>query len=260
MRVLICDDEPLARQRLDDLLRACEGVQAVGAANNGIEALEQVDRHRPDLLLLDIEMPRLDGFDVVERLARNDSSPAQAPPLIVFATAFPKFAVAAFESGALDFLTKPIRQSRLEKALQKARRALEQREGEQRLEELSRQLEQLRANHRQPDEARHLWVQRRGEMYRLNLDTVDWVRAEGEYVRLHVGSDSYLHRDVLSTMMKQLDPVRFLRVHRSFAVNLDRVSSVRRSTYGDWKLVLTSGPELPIGRTYRQEIRARLSL
>ena len=121
MRVLICDDEPLASQRLADLLTRCAGVEVVGSASNGQEALQLVSTVKPDLLLLDIEMPRFDGFDVVEELSMAQRSGPGEPPLIIFVTAYPRFAANAFDASALDFLTKPVRHSRLESALAKAR-------------------------------------------------------------------------------------------------------------------------------------------
>jgi DNA-binding LytR/AlgR family response regulator len=257
MRVLICDDEPLATQRLGDLLHYCDDVEVVGCAETGQEALDQIAAARPDLLLLDIEMPRFDGFDVVEQLMPG-AAPAGYNPLVIFVTAYPRFATDAFDTGALDFLTKPVRLARLQSALARARKALAARESERRLVELSRQLEALRAERQQPREERHLWVQRRGEMIRVDLDKVEWIEAEGEYVRLHLSGQSYLHRELLSSIMKQLDPDKFVRIHRSFAINRDRVSSVKRSVHGGSRLVLDGGVELPIGRTYRKSARAAL--
>lgn len=258
MKVLICDDEPLASERLADLLEMCGGAQLVGTASNGQEALDLVDALRPDLLLLDIEMPRFDGFDVVEQLSRRAPSPASPPPLIIFVTAYPRFAAAAFEAAALDFLTKPVRHARLEQALARAREAVGAREAAARLDELARQLERLRDEHREPKEQRHLWVQRRGEMVRVLIEQIDWIAAEGEYVRLHLKDQSYLYRELLSAMMTQLEPERFVRIHRSYAVNRERVTAIRRSVHGALKLLLSNGVELPVGRTYRSAARSAL--
>jgi DNA-binding LytR/AlgR family response regulator len=258
MKVLICDDEPLAAQRLGDMLVRIGGVDLVGSTSNGLEALEQIELTKPDLLLLDIEMPRFDGFDVVEQLSRTHKNEDTPPPLIVFATAYPRFATLAFETSALDFLTKPVRQARLEQALARARTALQDREARHRLADLARQLEALRSEHQQPAGLQDLWVQRRGEMVRVDLTKVDWIGAEGEYVRLNLGEQSYLHRDLMRSMMSQLDPKMFLRVHRSFAVNRKRVASLRRSLHGGSTVLLDTGVELPIGRTYRQAVRLAL--
>lgn len=259
MKVLICDDEPLASQRLSDMLVRIGGVDLVGTASNGIEALEQIALTKPDLLLLDIEMPRFDGFDVVEELAKIHKNEDTPPPLIIFATAYPRFATLAFDTGALDFLTKPVRQLRLEQALARARTALGDREARHRLADLARQLEALRSEHQQPVGLQDLWVQRRGEMVRVDLSKVHWIGAEGEYVRLNLGGEqSYLHRDLMKSMMTQLDPRMFIRVHRSFAVNRKRVASLRRSLHGGSTLLLDTGIELPIGRTYRQAVRLAL--
>ena len=258
MRILICDDEPLACERLSDLLALSEGAELVGTAANGQEALDAIALLSPDLVLIDIEMPRFDGFDVVEELSRLPRRSDAPPPLIIFVTAYPRFAADAFEAAALDFLTKPVRHARLERALERARDALAAREATARLNELAGQIATLRQEHKGPREPRHLWVQRHGEMVRVDLDQVDWVAAEGEYVRLHVGQNSYLHRNLLSALMTQLDAERFVRIHRSYAVNRARVTSVRRTVSGGSKLVLSGGLELPIGRTYRTATRAVL--
>jgi DNA-binding LytR/AlgR family response regulator len=198
-------------------------------------------------------MPVLDGFDVVETLART----AQDPPLIVFVTAYPKFAADAFDSGAIDFLTKPVRLGRLEMAMARVARAIDERSAGRRLAELAGQLAALRAERApgaQADDS-HLWVQRRGEMVRVDLGRVDWIRAEGDYVRLHLGAASYLHREPISEIAARLDPARFSRTHRSYIVNRERVVSVRRSAKGGYTLVTDSGEELPVGRSYRQRVR-----
>lgn len=255
--MLACDDEPLALERLTDMLARVPDAVLSGAAENGRDALTLIAELKPDLLLLDIEMPRLDGFDVVEELAAQERGAGAAPPLIVFVTAYPRFAAQAFDSGALDFLTKPVRFARLEQAIARARRALEDREAHRRLDELARQLDALRAERAGGDpEARHIWVQRRGELVRVDLEKVDWIRAEGEYVRLFCGEASYLHRDLISAMEEKLDQRRFVRVHRSVIVNRERVAAVRRARHGAIKVVLERGEELPVGRTYRRQAKA----
>lgn len=256
LRILACDDEPLALERLTDMLARLPDVMLAGSAENGRDTLSLIAAARPDVLLLDIEMPRLDGFDVVEELAAQLRGVGSPPPLIIFVTAYPRFAAQAFDSGALDFLTKPVRFARLEQAVARARRALDDREAHRRLDELARQLDALRAERAgEGPESRHLWVQRRGELVRVDLDKIDWIRAEGEYVRLFCGETSYLHRDLISAIIERLDERRFVRVHRSVIVNRERVASIKRARHGAIKLVLDSGEELPVGRTYRRDAR-----
>ncbi|MFA6113645.1 MAG: LytTR family DNA-binding domain-containing protein [Sphingomonas sp.] len=253
IRLLLCDDELLAIQRLQDLLGRIEGVDVVGTAANGTAALAEIAALAPDAVLLDVEMPALDGFDVVEELARAGES----APLIVFVTAYPHFAATAFETGAIDFLTKPIRLGRLQIAVDRIRRSIEDRSARARLNELAGQLDALRLERTGGDvvEARHIWVQRRGETVRVDLDRVDWVAAEGEYVRLYVGDANYLHRESLTALLEQLDPQRFTRIHRSYIVNRDRIASVRRMATGSYQLGTDAGNKLPVGRSYRRIVR-----
>ena len=255
VRVLICDDEPLALDRLHDLLAQCSSVELVGAVTGGQEALDRIGALAPDLLMIDIEMPRLDGFDVVETLLRRDWPDPDAVPLICFVTAYPQFATEAFESGALDFLSKPVRLARLEKTIDRARRALEQREALRRLGELSEQLEALRRS-RHPEDQGSLWIHRGGEMVRLDVGSLDWLEAEGEYVRLHSGGRSYLFRGSISALTERLAPSGFVRIHRSVAINRERLAAVRRARGGGMKVNLTTGVELPVGRKFRDHIEA----
>ena len=252
IRLLLCDDELLAVQRLQDLLERIEGVEVVGSAASGTAALAEIASLAPDAVLLDVEMPALDGFDVVEELARTSG----APPLIVFVTAYPHFAATAFETGAIDFLTKPIRLGRLRIAIARVRQSTEDRSARSRLTDLAGQLDALRRE-RSGDvaEHRHIWVQRRGETVRVDLDRVDWVAAEGEYVRLFLGEASYLHRESLTAILEQLDPQRFTRIHRSYIVNHDRIASIRRLATGSYQLTTDVGKHLPVGRSYRRIVR-----
>jgi DNA-binding LytR/AlgR family response regulator len=253
IRVLIVDDEALAIERLRDLLSQFAEVEVAGTATGGRAALEQAAELRPDAILLDVEMPVLDGFDVVEELARSE----RAAPLIVFVTAYPQFAVNAFETGAIDFLTKPVRLSRLEVAIERLRTALESRSARTRLDELAGQLESLRAERgAQLHERNYVWVQSRGESIRVDLDRVDWIEAEGEYVRLFVGETSYLHRESVTGMMQRLNPQRFMRIHRSYLINRDRIAAVKRRPTGSYQIVMDSRRELPVGRSYRSQVRA----
>jgi DNA-binding LytR/AlgR family response regulator len=254
LRVLAVDDEPIALDRIADMLAHISGVELIGSVGSGTQALKSVSELQPDLLLLDIEMPRLDGFDVVESLSREKAVEA---PLICFVTAYPQYASSAYETGALDFLCKPIRLPRLEKAIDRARSALDQRESVQRLKELSRQLDELRSV-RDAEPERALWVRHRGEMVRLDLADVDWVKAEGEYVRLHAGDQSYLLREPLTAFALEFRNFGFVRVHRSAAINVHRLRAIRRSR-GGTLVVLTSEAEIPVGRKFRKAVEELLS-
>lgn len=249
MRVVVCDDEILAVERLQRMLTRIDDVTITGTAQNGREALGLIAETAPDALFLDIEMPALDGFDVVEALAADADT---VPPLIVFVTAFPQFAAHAFETGAVDFLIKPVRFTRLEIAVGRVRDIIEQRDARRRLVELASQLDALRAEGGQTAApTNEIWVHRRAERVRVDLDLVELVQAEGEYVRLFVGDQSFLHRASIGSIAARLDAARFMRVHRSYIVRLDLIAKIRRKTAGGYNLLLTSRTEIPLGRLYR---------
>lgn len=252
MRLVICDDEPLAVERLRDLAARVRDAEVVATASNGRAALDVIAETAPDAVLLDVEMPALDGFDVVEALASAEGP----PPLIVFVTAYPQFAAHAFDTGAIDFLTKPVRLARLETALERVRRAMEERSSAARLADLARQLEALRAERRvEGGEGGYLWVQRRGENVRVDLSQVDRVQAEGEYVRIYHGAASYLHREAISSLIGRFDAAHFVRIHRSHIINRDRIASIRRRPAGGYTIVTIAGELLPVGRNYRSVVK-----
>jgi DNA-binding LytR/AlgR family response regulator len=256
LRVLICDDEPLALDRLGALIGQCAGVELAGAVLGGRELIDEVQKSPPDLILLDIEMPHLDGFDVIEALSRLGWPAEAGPPLVVFVTAHPEFALDAFESGALDFISKPVRLSRLERALSRAAEAAEQREARRRLAELSQQLDELKRMRREADEDRHLWVRRGSERLRLDVGSVDWIAAEGEYVRFHAGAQTYLERGSISEAVVLFERHGFVRVHRSAIVNVARIERVETGQWGGLRVRLRSGDLIPVGKTYRSAVRA----
>lgn len=253
IRAFVVDDEPLSVARLVALLRRLNDVEIVGTATQPADALEQIRQDAPDVLFVDVEMPGMDGFDLIESIARN----ARRLPLIVIATAFPKFAADAFDTGVIDFVTKPIRFDRLRACVERVREALQDRIARDRLKELLDQLEQLRSQRDgEPNaERRYLWVQRRGEAIRLDLDRLERAAAEGEYVRLFVGGRDYLHRGSVTALAERLNSATYLRIHRSHIIRSDTVVSVRRASTGSYSLVLDSGLTLPVGRRYRHVIR-----
>ncbi len=247
LSVLVADDEPLARERLELLLAECAGVELVATATNGSEALAMIRAHDPDVVLLDIMMPVLDGFDVLEQAAGH--------PAIIFVTASDRFAVRAFDVAAVDYVLKPARLVRLEAALQRAREAIATRERAEQGEPAQPASPALNADATAGVE--DLWVSRQGELLRIPLDHVDWIKAEGEYVRLAVGQQSYLHREPIGRLAARLPAARFVRVHRSTIVRTDVVAAVKRTRYGGLAVALRGGgPELPVGRKYAPALRA----
>jgi len=242
MRVLIVDDESPARERLKRLLADIEGVEIIGEAASGIRAVEMIERERPDLVLLDIQMPGLDGFEVIEALVD--------PPPVIFVTAYDEYAIRAFEVNALDYLLKPFSRERLTKAIRRAQEALaEERDFAARLGPL---LESL------ADQGKYLArlaVRDRDRFRVLDVGEMDWIGIEGEQVMVHAGDQAYPIRRTLAELEARLDPACFFRAHRSAIVNLDRVKEVIPWFKGTHKLRLTTGAEVDLRRARARALR-----
>ena len=253
MRVLIVDDEPLARRRLVQLLAAREDVEIAGEAAGGREALELLKLLRPDVLLLDIEMPAIDGFAVLKGL------PPNAPPAIIFVTAFQDHAVKAFELRATDFVVKPVRAERLDSALDQARSDLEARRAGERLAFLQARLAELESRALAASDP-GLWVQIGSEKRRLSLTEIRWIEAERDFVRVHMKDQAHLVNAMLGEMEKALDEQAFLRVHRSAIVRKDKVRAVLRGRFSTPVLELDDGHRVAVGRKYRDAVRSAFDL
>ncbi len=241
MRILIVDDEPLARRRLVQLLTARPDIEIAGQAESGREALKLVELLRPDVLLLDIEMPAVDGFAVLKALPRD------AAPAIIFVTAFQDHAVKAFELRATDFVVKPVNGDRLASALHQARSDLEARRAGQRLAFLQARLAELESRALAASDP-GLWVQIGSDKRRLALTDIRWLQAERDYVRVHMDGQAHLVNGLLGDMEKALDQDAFLRVHRSAIVRKDKVRAVLRGRFSTPVLELDDGHRLPVGR------------
>jgi DNA-binding LytR/AlgR family response regulator len=249
MRVLIVDDEPLARRRLVQLLAALPDVEIAGQAAGGREALMLVELLRPDVLLLDIEMPAVDGFAVLKAL------PQGSAPAIIFVTAFQDHAVKAFELRATDFVVKPVRGDRLAGALAQARSDLEARRAGERLAFLQARLAELESRALAASDP-GLWVQIGSERRRLALTEIRWIEAERDYVRVHMTGGAHLVNAMLGDMERELDEQAFLRVHRSAIVRKDKVRAIVRGPFSTPLLELDDGYRLPVGRKYRDSVRS----
>lgn len=237
LRVLIADDEPLAAERLQLLLARGGQSQIVGTAADGESTLELNDALKPDVLLLDIAMPGLDGIAVARALA------AQAPsPAVVFVTAFDQFAVAAFEVEAVDYLMKPVDPQRLERALDRARTYLRTREDAATPERASPWLEEF-------------WASDISGLVRIAAQDVDRVSAERDYMRLHVGRRSWLIHHSMAALEEGLDPEKFVRLHRSAIVRKDFIAGFTRNQSGRWIARLADGTEQPVGRLFSDRVR-----
>ncbi|MEM7048720.1 MAG: LytTR family DNA-binding domain-containing protein [Acidobacteriota bacterium] len=253
LRVLIVDDEPLARRRLLRLLTERDNVEVIGECSDGREALQAFFRQRPDLVFLDVQMPGLDGIALIEEAGLHSST------AIVFVTAFDRYALEAFEHQAVDFLLKPFSNERFERALSRAIERLRQRDVEKLNQRLVRALEGLEEG-RPADTplAGRIPVRTRGKVRFVHYDEIEWVEAAGSYVRLHGRERSWLARGTMKSLEAQFPEGKFLRVHRSAIVRLDDVAELAPTTHGDLVLTMRSGARVRLGRTYRERAVARL--
>lgn len=262
LRVLVVDDEPLGRRRLAELLGEARDVEVVGTAADGAAAVEAIRASRPDLVFLDVQMPKLSGLDVVQAVG-----PAEMPATI-FVTAYDQYALHAFDAAAVDYLVKPFRDDRFEEALRRARRRIES-EGRERLHE--QLLALLRGGATAPAPAadalpadasarplERIAVQMRGKMRVVPVAQIDYVTASGPYVELHVGAHRYVIRESMQHLEARLDPERFVRVHRSAIVRLDLVDTLLRGEGSEYELLLKGGARLHVGRSRREELERRL--
>jgi two-component system, LytTR family, response regulator len=253
---LIVDDEPLARRNLRLLLKDDDEIEIVGEAASGREALAMIRNHSPDLVFLDIQMPELDGFGVLDNIE------AERLPAIVFVTAFDQYALKAFEFHALDYLLKPFDDARFAKALRQAKLQVGQRE----LKDLSERLVALLAGRegnatapvRQPQYLSRLLIKSAGRVFFLKTDEIDYVQAEDYYVRLHVGRKGHLLRETMAELESKLDPAKFLRIHRSTIVNIEKIRELQQHFNGEYIVLLHDGSEHKLSRSRREELQTLL--
>jgi two-component system LytT family response regulator len=258
--VLVADDEPLARRRLIRLLRAEPGIEVVAECKGGRDAVEQILAHAPDLVFLDIQMPDLDGFGVIAEVG------AQRMPAVVFVTAYDQYALRAFEVHAFDYLLKPFEGERFHAALGRVRSFLSarRREGYPGEEQLRRLLaEVLGRDGEAPAKPASPFFERvavksDGGTRILQIADVDWFETDGNYVRVHVGKNTYLIRSTANRLQEELDPARFARIHRRYLVNVDRVVGLEPWFGGDAVVLLRDGTKLRLSRNFREEFLGRM--
>jgi two-component system LytT family response regulator len=249
IRALIVDDEPLARRRIRALLRADTDITVTGECGNGRDALAAIEAEMPDLLFLDVQMPELDGFGVVQAMEPDRM------PIVVFVTAYDEHALKAFEVHALDYLLKPVDRERfrgtVERAKEQVRRAQSADAG-QRLDALLATLgDERRAEDR-------IAIKTGGRVLFVRLDDIDWIETAGNHVRVHAGKDIHQLRDTLGRLEQRLPSRKFLRIHRSTIVNIERIREIQPWFQGDHVLILRDGTRLTSGRSYRERLRAFL--
>lgn len=245
IRALIVDDEPFAREGIRLHLERHPDVEVVGEAGDGERAAEAIRMLDPDVVFLDIEMPAMDGFQVIEAVG------VEAMPPVIFITAYDEFALRAFEAHALDYVLKPVEPERFSRALDRTRKLLRGSAGhalDRRLEGLMQEIRERRKH------LERIVVQRGERLQVLRAEEVAWFEAAGNYVKLHVGKESFLVRATLSSFEDRLDPERFLRVHRSIIVQKARIRELEPLLQGDYVLILEDGTRLTTGRSYRPGI------
>lgn len=239
IRALIIDDEPPARKKIRHLLKNEPRVEIIGEAGDGLSAVESIDRLKPDLIFLDIQMPKMNGFEVLQAIGKK--------PQIIFTTAFDHYALKAFDVRALDYLLKPFDETRFHDALD---RAMEARNNQNEVHEKITDL--LNEFQSQQTHIHRLLLKSSGKIFFVKTDDIQWIEAEEKYVNLHTTKECYLHRETMNSLESKLDPKKFIRVHRSYIINLDSVKELQPWSHGDYVIVLKEGTKLSLGRIYRE--------
>jgi two-component system, LytTR family, response regulator len=243
----VVDDESLARRNLTVLLRRDPDIGSVVECGSGLEAIEEIRKSKPGLVFLDVQMPECGGFDVLELLGSD------LPPTIIFVTAYDEYALRAFEAGALDYLLKPFDDARFGRALSRAK---------EKLAHWSRGSGDVPSGDYlppQPRAAERLVVRSQGQVLFLSVEDIDWIEAAGYYACLHVGSDTHILRRPLSELEQDLGDEKFIRIHRSIVVNLDRIRGLEFQTSGEYEVVLKSRVRLRLSRRYRKRLQDRMA-
>lgn len=241
MRVIIIDDELPARKKIRTFLADEPKIEIIGEASNGLEAVKLIEELRPDLIFLDIQMPGLTGFQVLQELDKA------IMPGVIFTTAYDEYAVKAFEVNALDYLLKPFDEERFQKALERVNKQNSQHNQYNQLTNLLLELK------KQPNYLQRLLIKTAGKIIFIKTDEIDWIEAEEKYVQIHVGKDKYLYRETMNTLEQQLNPENFTRIHRSYIVRIDFIKELVPWSHGDYLLILQDKTELNLGRNYRDK-------
>ncbi|HXJ03986.1 MAG TPA: LytTR family DNA-binding domain-containing protein [Candidatus Acidoferrum sp.] len=245
IRTLIVDDEPLGRERISSLLCGDHEVDVIGECADGRQAIAAIEECKPDLVFLDVQMPEVDGFGVVDAIC------SERMPVIIFVTAYDRYAVKAFEVHALDYLLKSFDRERFAAALRRAKEEIGRLRGGALNERLAGLIEDLQAK---KDRLTRLVIKSAGRIVFLRIEEIDWIEAADNYVRVHAGREAHLIRETLQSLEKRLDPAIFLRIHRSSLVNLNRIRELQPIFHGDYAVKLIDGTELTLSRNYREKL------
>jgi two-component system LytT family response regulator len=260
IRTILVDDEPLAIQGLQLRLQAHDDVEIVDTCSNGREAIRSIKTHKPDLVFLDIQMPGFDGFSVIQGLMEVE------PPLFVFVTAYVDHALRAFEADAVDYLMKPVEDARLADTMDRIRQRLTEKRGAEEIDRLKEVLAEVAPeamenvetagedSHAANRYEKMINIKDRGQIFRVDVDSIEKIDAAGDYMCIYTGDNTLILRETMKDLEKRLDPRRFQRVHRSTIVNLDQVKQVKPHTNGECFLVLGSGSQVKVSRSYRDVV------
>lgn len=246
-RVLIVDDEPLARERIRTLLRGDREIEIIAEARNGRQAIEAITNHAPDIVFLDVQMPDMDGFEVLKALK------VERMPAVIFVTAFDQHAIRAFEVSAIDYLMKPFDRSRFAKALDRAKSHLKRPLDDADASRIVRMLEEIKSG---PRYLERFAIKTTERVLFIRAEEVDSIEAEGNYVRINVRDTSHLLRDTINNVESQIDPRIFVRIHRSTIVNMNRVKELQTWARGEYRVVLYSGATYTLSRGYREHFES----
>lgn len=248
IRALIVDDEPLARERIRSLLRREADFEIAAEAADGAKAIAAIRKLQPDLVFLDAQMPQGGGFDVLDAIG------AAKMPLVIFVTAYDQYALRAFDVHALDYLLKPFDRERFQAALRRVRAHIESRDTDVNRRLLAL-LEERRSARKYVD---RLAIRATGRITFLRADEIDWIEAAGNYVRLNAGKESHLLRETMQSLESQLDPQKFMRIHRGIIVNVERIRELQPTEHGDYTVTLRSGARLTLSRSFRDRLKQLL--
>ncbi len=249
LKALVVDDEPLARERIVSLLKQEADIDVVGECPDGQQAVGAIQQQHPDLVFLDVQMPALDGFGVIQRIG------PEKMPTVVFVTAYDEHALRAFEVHALDYLLKPFGRDRFQETLRHAREHIERRRAGDLGRRLLALVHDVKPEPQRPD---RLVVKSGGRVFFLRTDEIDWIEAAGNYVRLHLGEDAHLFRETMNGRESRLDGRRFIRIHRSRIVNTERIKELQPWFNGEYVVILRNGTRLTLSRGCREKFQEQL--
>jgi two-component system LytT family response regulator len=246
VRALIVDDEPLAREWVRAALREDPEVEVLGECGDGLQAVEKIEQLRPDAVFLDVQMPGLDGFGVLEMIPRDHI------PAVIFVTAFDQYALRAFEAHAVDYVMKPFSHDRLLEAVKRVKAQVGRGGSEELKETLLALMEDIRRERAYPD---WLLIKNEGKSFFVKVKDIDWIESSRNNVRLHVGQHTYLFHETTAGVEAKLDPRRFMRIHRSTIVNIERIKEMHPWFNGEYSVTLRDGTQLTMSSTYREKLK-----